>query len=149
MNYTEEVTAFLVEKYTENPCMETVVLLAAKYDKTIKSIIGKLSREGVYQRAHYTSKSGKAPITKVELVNNIAENLGIEVESLVGLEKSPKAALKELEQATGAQQNREERSREPWHNRSQEIKMIEESTFWSWVIMLAVVCYLLESCNMM
>ena len=119
MNYTEEVTAFLVEKYTENPCMETVVLLAAKYDKTIKSIIGKLSREGVYQRAHYTSKSGKAPITKVELVNNIAENLGIEVENLLGLEKSPKAALKELEQATGAMQiEQDPRTREPWHNRS-------------------------------
>jgi putative lipoic acid-binding regulatory protein len=49
MNYTEEVTTFLVEKYTENPCMETVVLLAEKYDKTVKSIIGKLSREGVYR----------------------------------------------------------------------------------------------------
>jgi hypothetical protein len=115
MNYTEEVTAFLVEKYTENPSMETVVLLAEKYDKTVKSIIGKLSREGVYQRAVYTNKSGEAPVTKVELVNNIAENLGIEVESLLGLDKSPKSALKELEQATGAIQTRET---EPWHNRS-------------------------------
>jgi len=113
MNYTEEITAFLVEKYTENPCMETVVLLAEKYDKTVKSIIGKLSREGVYQRAVYTNKSGEAPITKMELVNNIAENLGIEVENLLGLDKSPKSALKELEAATGA-----ERTREPWHNRT-------------------------------
>ena len=102
MNYTEEITAFLVEKYTENPCMETVVLLAAKYDKTVKSIIGKLSREGVYKRAVYKSKSGELPVTKVELVNNIAENLGVEVESLVGLEKSPKSTLKTLEVATGA-----------------------------------------------
>jgi len=117
MNYTEEVTAFLVEKYTENPSMETVVLLAEKYDKTVKSIIGKLSREGVYQRAVYTSKSGEAPVTKVELVNNIAENLGIEVENLLGLDKSPKSALKTLEQATGAMQT-EERNREPWHNRT-------------------------------
>ena len=117
MNYTEEITAFLVEKYTENPCMETVVLLAAKYDKTVKSIIGKLSREGVYQRAVYTNKSGDAPITKVELVNNIAENLGLEVENLLGLDKSPKSALKTLEQATGAMQT-DERDREPWHNRT-------------------------------
>jgi len=116
MNYTEEITAFLVEKYTENPSMETVVLLAAKYDKTVKSIIGKLSREGVYQRAVYTNKSGEAPVTKVELVNNIAENLGIEVENLLGLDKSPKSALKTLEQATGAMQD--PRTREPWHNRT-------------------------------
>ena len=102
MNYTEEVTAFIVEKYTENPSMETVVLLAEKFDKTTKSIIGKLSREGVYKRAVYKSKSGESPITKVELVSNIAENLGIEVESLVGLEKSPKNTLKTLEVATGS-----------------------------------------------
>ena len=107
MNYTDEITAFLVEKYTENPCMETVVLLAAKYDKTVKSIIGKLSREGVYQRAVYTNKSGEAPVTKVELVNNIAENLGIEVENLLGLEKAPKATLKYLDLATGIQNSDE------------------------------------------
>ena len=40
----------------------------------------------------------------MEIVNNIAENLGIEVESLAGLEKSPKATLKTLELATGAKQ---------------------------------------------
>lgn len=102
MNYTEEQTAFLVEKYQDNPSMETVVLLAEKFDKTTKSIIGKLSREGVYKRAVYKSKSGELPVTKVELVNNIAENLGIEVENLVGLEKSPKTTLKALEVATGS-----------------------------------------------
>ena len=108
MNYTEEQTAFLVEKYQENPSMETVVLLAEKYGKTTKSIIGKLSREGVYKRAVYKSKSGESPITKLELVSNIAENLGIEVESLAGLDKAPKTTLKALEAATGAQQNEEE-----------------------------------------
>ena len=108
MNYTEEQTAFLVEKYQENPSMETVLLLAEKYGKTTKSIIGKLSREGVYKRAVYKSKSGELPSTKVELVNNIAENLGIEVENLFGIDKSPKSALKELEKATGAQQKGEE-----------------------------------------
>jgi len=102
MNYTEEQTAFLVMKYVENPTMDTVIKLAEEFDKTTKSIIGKLSREGVYKRAVYTSKSGEAPVTKVELVNNIAENLGIEVENLVGLEKSPKTTLKALEVATGS-----------------------------------------------
>ena len=133
INYTDEQTAFLVEKYSENPSMETVVLLAEKFDKTTKSIIGKLSREGVYKRAVYKSKSGELPITKVELVNNIAENLGIEVENLVGLEKSPKATLKTLEVATGLNKPRvnfdetefdpeaswlKARPREPWESRS-------------------------------
>ena len=115
MNYTEEQTAYLVMKYVENPNMDTVQELAEIFGKTTKSIIGKLSREGVYKRAVYTSKSGEAPVTKVELVNNIAENLGLEVENLLGLDKSPKSALKTLEQATGAMQD--ERDREPWHNR--------------------------------
>ena len=101
MNYSEVDTAFMVEKYSAEPNMETVQYLAEKLGKTTKSIIGKLSREGVYKRAVYKSKSGESPITKVELVNNIAENLGIEVESLVGLEKSPKTTLKTLEVATG------------------------------------------------
>ena len=102
MNYTEEQTEYLVEHYKSCPSMETVQYLAEKLGKTTKSIIGKLSREGVYERAVYKSKSGELPITKVELVNNIAENMGVEVENLAGLEKSPKSALKTLEVATGA-----------------------------------------------
>jgi len=102
MNYTEEITEYMVEQYKASPSMETVQYLADELGKTTKSIIGKLSREGVYKRAVYKSKSGELPITKVELVSNIAENLGIEVENLVGLEKSPKSTLKTLEVATGS-----------------------------------------------
>ena len=102
MNYTREQTDYIVRKYIEKPSMDSVRLLADETEKSIKSIIGKLSREGVYQRAVYKNKIGEVPVTKVEIVNNIAENLGIEVESLVGLEKSPKATLKTLELATGA-----------------------------------------------
>jgi L,D-peptidoglycan transpeptidase YkuD (ErfK/YbiS/YcfS/YnhG family) len=133
MNYTELDTAFMVEKYSAEPTMETVQYLAEKLGKTTKSIIGKLSREGVYKRAVYKSKSGEMPITKVELVSNIAENLGVEVEALVGLEKSPKATLKTLEVATGLNKPKcnfdetefdpeaswlKARPREPWNNRS-------------------------------
>ena len=120
MNYTEEVTEYIIEQYKSSPTMETVQYLADELGKTTKSIIGKLSREGVYKRAVYKSKSGELPITKVELVNNIAENLGLEVENLVGLEKSPKATLKTLEVATGVVRDiiHPNRSREPWDNRS-------------------------------
>ena len=105
INYTEEETKYIVEQYNAVSTMETVQDLAEELGKSTKSIIGKLSREGVYKRAVYTSKSGAVPVTKVELVNNIAENLGIEVENLVGLEKSPKAALQTLERATGSEQD--------------------------------------------
>lgn len=107
MNYNEETTAYAVLKYTLEPTTETVQELAKELNKSTKSIIGKLSREGVYQRASYTSKTGEKPITKVELVSSIATNLGVEIETLLGLDKSPKATLKALEVATGATQTEE------------------------------------------
>ena len=104
MNYNEEVTAHIVNEYNKEPSTETVQKLSEELGKSTKSIIGKLSREGVYQRATYKNKTGELPVTKVELVNNIAENLGIEVENLLGLEKAPKATLKYLDLATGIQE---------------------------------------------
>ncbi len=101
MNYTEEQTQRLVEEYKAKPSMITVEDLAVAYGKSPKSIIGKLSREGVYERAVYKNKSGSLPVTKVEIVSSIATNLGIEMEYLEGLEKAPKATLKALDLATG------------------------------------------------
>ena len=104
MNYTEKETQYIVTWYKENPSMITVQSLAEELGKSTKSIIGKLSREGVYERAIYKNKSGDLPITKVEIVSSIADNLGVEVESLAGLEKAPKATLRTLEVATGVEQ---------------------------------------------
>lgn len=105
MNYTDEQTRYIVEYYQMHPTMQTVETLAENLGKSTKSIIGKLSREGVYERAVYKNKSGDLPVTKAEIVSNIAENLGLEIENLTGLEKAPKATLKTLELATGAQKD--------------------------------------------
>ena len=101
MNYTEEQTQHIITEYKENPNRDTVEMLANELQKSVKSIIGKLSREGVYRREIYKTKSGELPVTKVEIVSNIADSLGIEVDSLLGLEKTPKATLKTLEEAIG------------------------------------------------
>jgi len=98
-NYTEQQTEAMVSAYILDPTRETVDKLAEELGRSTKSIIGKLSREGVYRREVYVSKTGESPITKVEIVNNICEDLGIEVASLAGLEKSPKTALRNLEKA--------------------------------------------------
>tara|TARA_B100000214_G_C23948732_1_gene619316 strand:+ start:877 stop:1188 length:312 start_codon:yes stop_codon:yes gene_type:complete len=97
MNYSEEQTQYIVKEYKTNPNRETVESLAIELNKSIKSIIGKLSREGVYRREIYKTKTGELPVTKMEIVSNIADSLGIEVETLAGLEKAPKATLKKLE----------------------------------------------------
>ena len=103
-NYTEEETHMLVNEYLDSPNPEKVEELAERLGKSKKSIIGKLSREGVYRREVYVSKTGEKPITKVEIVENIAEGLGLESRDLVGLEKSPKESLKNLEKAVAGLQ---------------------------------------------
>ena len=98
-NYTEEQTTSMVQTYLADPTPDTVEFLANMLGKSKKSIIGKLSREGVYRREAYVSKTGEKPITKVEIVENIADHLGLESRHLAGLEKSPKESLKNLEKA--------------------------------------------------
>lgn len=107
MNYTKEQTEYMVKQYTENPTRETVDLLAEKLNKSTKSIIGKLSREGVYRREMYKTKLGDTPIRKVELVEQIANALNLDSEKLKGLEKTPKHVLKLLEMTLSEPQSSE------------------------------------------
>lgn len=93
MNYTAEMTEKLREEYLANPNRETVAKLAKDLGKSEKSIIGKLAKEGIYQRESYTTKTGEKPITKNELVADIESILEV---NLAGLEKTPKLVLKRL-----------------------------------------------------
>ena len=100
-NYTQDQTAYMIAEYeASNNKPETVEKLAEELGKSKKSIVGKLSREGVYKRVSYVTKSGVAPITKVELVRNIASNLDLDDTKLDGLEKAPKQVLMLLETTT-------------------------------------------------
>ena len=95
-NYTKEEVATLVRTYEENPSRETVEALSRELNRSLKSIIGKLSREGVYQKSTYVSKTGEKPITKEKLVRIVEVQLSVPENSLTGLEKSPKGVLKTL-----------------------------------------------------
>jgi hypothetical protein len=95
-NYTIEQVSYMIDKYEEAPTRETVEILAQELGKSTKSIIGKLSREGIYQKAIYKSKTGEIPITKKEIVVNISTALDGSLDRLEGLEKSPKQELKYL-----------------------------------------------------
>ena len=99
INYTEKQVELMIEKYTSNPSRETVEELAETLDKSIKSIIGKLSREGVYKKTVYKTKTGESPETKKEIVENLAGLLNLEYIQVAGVEKSPKSALKILREA--------------------------------------------------
>tara|TARA_R100000742_G_C4278924_1_gene102422 strand:+ start:2097 stop:2435 length:339 start_codon:yes stop_codon:yes gene_type:complete len=100
-NYTNEQVEHMIEAYSANPTRETVDDLAINFDKSVKSIIGKLSREGVYQKAVYKTKTGEIPITKAQLVENLAELLEIPSSKIMGLEKAPKQDIKFLHDTIG------------------------------------------------
>ena len=99
INYTEKQVEHMIEAYTKTPTRETVEALAEDLDKSVKSIIGKLSREGVYKKTVYKTKTGEDPETKKEIVENLANMLNLEYIQVAGLEKSPKSALKILREA--------------------------------------------------
>lgn len=95
-NYTEEQVKEMTASYLEEPTRNTVNNLAQQMDKSVKSIIGKLSREGVYRKAVYKTKTGELPITKAQLIAELAELFEIDSAKLMGLEKAPKQDLKML-----------------------------------------------------
>ena len=82
-NYTDEMVASMTKAYQENPSRETVDALAQELGKTTRSIIAKLSREGVYKAQPRTTKTGEPVVQKSELVNTISEHFGIELPTFV------------------------------------------------------------------
>ena len=92
-NYRDEVVAIMTEQYVANPTRETVDALAQQFGKSVRSIIAKLSREGVYIAQPKVTKTGEPVVRKAELVALIESNFGIEVPSLV---KASKADLQRL-----------------------------------------------------
>ena len=96
INYTQEQVVWMSNLYKQTPSRQTVESIAKDLNKSTKSVIGKLAREGIYQKAEYKSKTGEKPITKLQLVSNLAERLELETEELAGLEKAPKGVLKLL-----------------------------------------------------
>lgn len=86
--YTDDEVAWLQEEYKIN---KDVGDIALKLGKSPRSIIGKLSRLGIYEKKQYLGKTGERPVTKLEYCNRISQHLQLEVE---GLEKAPKHTLK-------------------------------------------------------
>ena len=96
-NYTDEMVAEMHSLYEANPTRETVDNLAEQFGKSVRSIIAKLSREGIYVTQERTTKTGEPVVRKAELVAQLEDKFGIELPTLV---KASKADLQELLNAT-------------------------------------------------
>lgn len=81
-NYTEAQTQTIVEMYQRNVDIETI---AAEMGRTARSIIAKLSREGVYKSK--AKVAGAKRMTKTEMLGQIEAKLGLDEGHLSSLEK--------------------------------------------------------------
>ncbi len=97
-NYTYEMVAQMTKDYTANPTRETVDTLAKTFGKTTRSIIAKLSREGVYVAQPRTTKTGEPVVSKAQFVSAIEAHFEIAMPTLV---KSGKQDLQKLAEALG------------------------------------------------
>lgn len=99
-NYTPEQTKELVAGYLAG---NTVAWLANQLNKSTRSVVAKLSAEGVYQPQ--TREAVRQP-TKCELVAALEQYLGCECGVLESLQRADKPALQALVQSvTGVRAN--------------------------------------------
>lgn len=97
--YTVEQTSALVEAYKLAPTAETVAAFAESFGKSVKSIVAKLSREGVYQKKEYTTKAGARPVKKDSIADVIGNAVGLSESEMDSLAKANKTALVKIANA--------------------------------------------------
>jgi hypothetical protein len=90
-NYTPEQTVELVTGYQSG---KTVEQLAETLGKTVRSVVAKLAREGVYVAK--TKATGQARVKKAELVDKLAHACGVAPEVFESLEKANHEVLERL-----------------------------------------------------
>ena len=91
VNYTPEATATIVEGYKAGKAVEA---LAIETGKTVRSVIAKLSKEGVYKAK--AKEAGKREMLKAEMVAEISKEIGVPEETLESLEKATGPALMQV-----------------------------------------------------
>ena len=96
VNYTAAQTAELVAAYVAAPTKDTVMTFAVKFGKEAKSIIAKLSREGVYVKSVKTAKDGSKVEAKDQTADAIGNILGLSENDTASLAKANKVALRAI-----------------------------------------------------
>lgn len=96
VNYTAEQTVEIVTAYQAG---ETVEALAERFQKSVRSIVAKLSREGVYKKKEYTTKNGEKVVKKDAHADAIGAILGLPENDIESLTKANKNALRVIFEA--------------------------------------------------
>jgi transposase-like protein len=96
VNYTPEQTAKMVADYAQGVTVESI---AESLGKTVRSVVAKLSREGVYKKKEYVSKTGEKPVKKDAHAEAIGAILQLSEGEVDSLTKANKSALKTIFEA--------------------------------------------------
>jgi hypothetical protein len=93
VNYTPEQTAQIITDYQSGVSVEQ---LAMAMGKSVRSVVAKLSREGVYQKKAYKTKTGDAVVKKDAHADAIGAILRLPENDIESLTKANKSALKAI-----------------------------------------------------
>ena len=93
--YTAEQTEYIVSEYLAGVAVEAIALAQGK---SVRSVIAKLSREGVYVAK--AKGPGVARTTKAVMVAAIAAHFNADMETMGSLEKASHEALAVLFEGT-------------------------------------------------
>ena len=93
VNYTPEQTAKIVADYKSGVSVESIAL---SVDKSVRSIVAKLSREGVYQKKVRTTKTGEQVVKKDAHADAIGAILRLPENDIESLTKANKSALAKI-----------------------------------------------------
>lgn len=97
VNYTADQVTQMVTDYQAGVTVEAI---AEAMGKSVRSVVGKLSREKVYVAKGKVA--GARSATKAENVAALERQLGVEAGSFASFEKATVAALELLVEMTGA-----------------------------------------------
>jgi hypothetical protein len=89
-NYTPEMTNQIKGLYAEGKSVDFIANLVGK---STRSIVAKLSREGVYKPKEKTTKTGEPVTAKNELADKICEKANLPFEYAESIAKANKQAL--------------------------------------------------------
>ena len=93
VNYTPEQEAKMKADYLAGATTEAI---AQELGKTVRSVVAKLSRLGVYKKKEYTTKTGVAPVKKDELADKLTELCDLTEAEADSLTKATKTALQKI-----------------------------------------------------
>jgi hypothetical protein len=93
MKYDETTVEYITKEYLADPTRDTVNRLSVELEVSPRSVIGKLSKLGIYRASSYKPKYAAKVLSKDEIVAHLEHNLDVDLE---GLSKAQKPGLLRL-----------------------------------------------------